>query len=357
MRMAGPALVHFTDVMDQVFSIHEAEVLLMKMDKDLLKYSAETNTPHKRFYDLVTKANSQGWIGALVRNVVESAGEAPEVQAFLARHPTWQQSPAPTDRYEALRVAGGAPFINRNVFRKYLRALDHPQDKKVLLVVGEKRSCGKSYSKELVSYVLQERPASVAHIDFDSVAYTPSHLVRDLARDFQMPGGLDAPSEEKHERSNGDLINWLSKAELPADNNAKWIVLDGFRERVPSEALQDFISRLADMVQKQIRFRLIVIDYKYKLDGAVRVNSLKDTPADISDDAVRSHLAAFHRERTGTEPDDSALNGYMASFQECLLKCSAEAPEYAGSLRLVNIAVSFVMRDIDNIPGVKSNAA
>ena len=97
-----------------------------------------------------------------------------------------------------------------------------------------------------------------------------------------------------------------------------WIVLDGFRQKMASEAVQDFIAQLAQRVQATSRFRLILLNYVYPLPFAVEAFVFKDHVRPLDQNEVQMFLSDVHERKHGAEPALQVLQDYVTGVYERL---------------------------------------
>src|SRR6202035_1204668 len=123
--------------------------------------------------------------------------------------------------------------------------MDLLTDKKVLLVLSDHRKVGKTYSTGLVNFLAaNQQGAEMIPLDLDQGEYDPGSLASEIGR-FMGLANANVPRQDQQQapRWNQELVRWLIPTPPRPGDSVWWIVLDGFRQKVPSEATQDFIAQ------------------------------------------------------------------------------------------------------------------
>jgi len=343
--MTGEEIVEFSRAVKDVFLIDDLVELLSSMKKEFTDYvSADKPYPNKVF-QLIAAANAQGWIAQLVVKVLQERGDTGIMRSFLANHPHFDpaKSQIAEDPCETLFVFGGKCFIGRSDFRKYLKKMSNPTGRKVLVVTSADRKVGKTYSKDLINYLSTSKSEPFVPIDLDVDEYDPGRLAQRIAHELGIPEEMQEQGKQQATRWNQELVQSLIPDGLNLDPRVWWIVLDGFRERVTSEAMQDFIAQLAGRIQQTPRFRLILINYEYPLPLGVQAWAWKENVCRIAKDDVESFLTKLHKINRGAMPTDEELTDYVSVFYEQVAKYSTKYPEYANDQLLLNMAMTDVV--------------
>ncbi|HXA79214.1 MAG TPA: effector-associated domain EAD1-containing protein [Candidatus Acidoferrales bacterium] len=342
--MTGPEIVQFAAVLNHAFTFEEVSTLLLGLDRKLTDYVTGNLLFPKQLEELVGAANSQAWIPQLVIKVVRDRPNNASVKQFLASYPGWDPAKSapwahPSD---ALRVFGGKSFIGREDLRKFLKGMCSADGKNVLLVLGEHRKIGKTYSKELVAFLsYNQQPSRVVYLDLDNENYSPARLAADIGKRMRLDvAGMPGQGEQQATRWNQDLSTWLIPEIPQPDRMVWWIILDGFRQRMPSEELQDLIAQIAQRTQSTQDYKLILVDYNYALPVAVSGFMFKEKVTPLEKTEVQHFLAQVHQQQHGAPPADDELSEYLSGVYEKLAEYTAQFPEMAGNQLLLNMAVT-----------------
>jgi hypothetical protein len=338
--MTGPEIVQFSFSISQVFSSNALEKLLLGMARRLEDYVVALVPYPDQVVQLVARANSEGWIGQLVVAVVRDRGDTQVIQRFLRSNPHWDPATNPPldEPYDTLRLFGGKCFIGRPGLRKFLKAMNTPTGRKVLLVTSDRRKVGKTYSKELLTFVSDK----VVPIDLDQDDYNPGNLAARIAGLMGIEPALVPPQgQQQAARWNQELVEWLVPfVPDPAATTVWWIVLDGFRQKIPSEATQDFIAQLAQRIQGTQRFRLILINYTIRLPLTVGAFVFKDEVHPIEESEVHSFLSKLHERKYGAEPAEELILEHVKGLYKLVAQYRLEHPELVEDQLLINMAAS-----------------
>jgi hypothetical protein len=342
--MTGPEIAKFAAAMNQAYTEEEVRSLLLKLNRKLTDY-VTMNVPFpNQLEQLVGAANSQAWVAQLVMEVVSNRAANPYVAQFLETFPGWDSSKNPlfTHPSEALSVFGGKSFIGRPDLRRFLKKMSSGDAKNVLLVTGERRQIGKTYSKELIAFLsAKQQPSQIVYVDLDSDNFDPAKLAGAIGKPMRLEAtGIPSRGQQQASRWNQELSNWLIPEIPDARRIVWWIVLDGFRQKMPSEEVQDLIAQIAQRVQGTQDHRLILIDYTYPLPVAVSGFMFREKVVPIQKEEVQRFLEQVHRQRYGAAPGDQELTEYVTGVYERLAEYSQQHPEMADSHLLLNMAVT-----------------
>jgi hypothetical protein len=351
--MTGPEIVTFTSIVSSAFVEHELSTLLKKLNKNFLDY-VPANVPYpKQVEELVGAANSKGWISQLVLAVLDDRPNNQFIKDFLSKHPYWDPANHPPLKHPAdtLRILGGRSFIGRDRLRAVVKKMDTPTGKKVLLVKSTHRKVGKTYSKDLLDFVSKKlQPSGVAYVDLDFEDFDPIKLAKKLAKEMKLNTSLFPDSAtEQAPRSNQELVSLLTESSPNPANPPPnwWMVLDGFRDRQPSEAIQDFIAQLAQRVQQTEEYRLILANYGCLLPLTVGefVFTLDLEP--LTRTELETHFTNVHRQKNQTNPTAAELSDYLSGMDVAFARLTQLYPDSKDDQTLVNSAVTTVVDTIE----------
>ena len=351
MAMTGPEIVEFSEAVRRAYTSTELSTLLQKLDREFTDYVTEKIPYPDQVIELVGSANSRGWISEFVPAILANRPNNKFIKDFLANHTNWDPAKDPPLKHpsDTLRVFGGKSFIARDELRDALKKMDDPTERKVLLVTsGGHRKVGKTYSRDLIDWVCRKRPPSVlAYIDLDTDKYDPIKLARKLAKEMRLPAGV-IPEEatEQAARSNQDLVSSLTTIGAnPAP--IVWIVLDGFREQLPTEPIQDFIVQLAEKIESMQEFRLVLLNYTVRLPLNVGGFIFKEDLKPLTRTELETHFSLVHKRKHKTDPSLAELSDYLTCMDERFAFYSQQEPQSVGNQLLINLAVSDVVKIIE----------
>jgi hypothetical protein len=342
--MTGPEIVQFAAALNGAFTVEEVSTLLLRLNRKFTDYVTAKLPFPNQLEELVATANSQAWVAQLVLQAVQERPLNAAIKGFLATYPGWDPAKGQTLAHpsDALRVFGGKSFIGRADLRKFLRRMSSGEGKNILLLTGERRKIGKTYSKELLSFLsAKQQPSGVAYIDLDNDSYDPAKLIGDIAKGMRLDiTGMPSRGQQQASRWNQELSSWLIP-EIPDPKRVVWwIVLDGFRQRMPSEEVQDLIAQIAQRVQSTQDYRLILVDYTYSLPVAVSGFMFKEMIAPIQKDEVQHFLKRIHQQKYGSAPEEEKLSDYVTGVYERVAEYARQYPDMAESQLLLNMAVT-----------------
>jgi hypothetical protein len=342
--VTGPQIVQFSNVINAVFSEQEFDNLLLEINRKLDDYVSRARPFPPQAPQVVAAANSQGWVSQLVSAVVMKRGNTGVVKQFLQDNSDLDPAKNAPGGHpcDALHLFGGKPFIGRRTLRKFLKIMVNGTGRNVLLITAERRRVGKTYSKELVNFLsVHLPPAEFVYVDLDRDNDDPGILSQRIGKRM----GLDpdkVPKQDKQQapRWNQELVEWLIPAAISPERKVWWILLDGFREKLPSEGLQNFISQLAEHVQSTQDYKLILLNYSYDLGLAITAFTYRDKVGLLTRGDIVRFLKKVHLTTHGEEPSKEEIRDYLGGVCDRLNQYKQEHPEMADDQLLVNMAVT-----------------
>jgi hypothetical protein len=350
--MTGPEIVEFSKAINGAYTYDELSDLLDSINRTITDYAIAQSTYPAQVKQIVGAAHSQGWISQLVLAVLSDPQQNNQsIKDFVSLHPYWDPANHPRLAHPAdtLRIFGGRSFIGRDTFRDAVKKMNQRTGRRALVITSTHRKVGKTYSKDLIDFVSQTlQPSEVAYIDLDSENYTPITLAKKLAGELKMsPNDIPDEATEQHPRSSADLISILIRKETNAAPTVWWIVLDGFREKIPSEPVKEFISQLAKRIQNTEEYRLILINYTSSLPPEVNLFSYKDDLKPISRTEIETHFTNVHRQKFKSNPLPAQLAEYLSGMDDLYQQFKQDYPESVDDQVLVNSAVTIVTDTIE----------
>jgi hypothetical protein len=352
--MTGPEIVELSKAISLAYSYDELKQLLLKLDRRIQDCVPANAVFPTQVDELVGRADSQGWISQLVLAVLNDRPNNQAIRDFLSRWPYWDPARHPplVHPSDTLRVFGGACFIGRSVLRSALKKMEQPTGRKILMVTSRHRKVGKTYSRELVNFISQNTPLTeMAYVDLDSETYNPFKLAKRLAREMGLdPNSIPDETTEQAFRANQELVTLLIRRGTNTPSKVWWIVLDGFRDQIPSEAIQDFIVQLALGIRQKQEFRLILVNYTYTPPLAVDPYSIKEDLQPLTRTELETHFINVHRQNhNNTNPSPQQLADYLKGMDDVVAKLNQQYPGSADDQTLISIAVMTVADTIEEV--------
>jgi hypothetical protein len=348
--MNPPEIKKFSEVVFNVYEQYELSALLQSLNKRLDELVPTNVPPSEQVRLLLNVADRQGWLVRLVMAVIKDRGDTELVKNFLRQHPDWDvtKNPPLDHPCDTLKLFGGRSFIGRDKLREYLKDMETTTGKKLLVVRAEKRKMGKTYSKDLVEFLAYNRqPSRVVYHDLDADDYDPVKLAKKLGELMGVDLTLTSDStSEQASRSNQELVTRLIPESPNPQPQVWWIILDGFMQKVPSEATRDFIDQLAQRIQARQDFRLLLLNYTYPQPLAVSAFAFKENVEPLGEADLKKHLTLVHTHRYGAEPSPEDLTDYLSDVNNLREKYRRDHPEYAEDQLLLNMAVTAVADSI-----------
>jgi len=221
---------------------------------------------------VVNTADHEFWIPNLISGAWQVRNGNPQLQAFIAKYPALDPTarPAPpVNHYDTTFFVARRVFLRRSEIRDLLKQLGGTNTR-VLRVNGE-RGTGKTYSKDFVGYLLQFDPARrternrLEYVDLDKngtdLQSVALRIGGALDLDPQTLPPRSSADKEQDSRWLPDLYAWLVQGIKGGAHDVWWLVLDGFVQTLPSEALDliDMLGNFADV--ETTRLRLILLNY------------------------------------------------------------------------------------------------
>lgn len=263
------------------------------------------NRLHRRQYDIildggnylavleavVDTANHQDWLYFLIKAAVEDQPLAPHLASFLKKYPDLDPAagPAPiTDHVMAHVLHGRRYFIDRKELRLALKDMRSDLPSTRLLVVNGERFTGKTWTRELISFLSEMTPKHRAvYVDLDKDVYEALTLTKAIGQLMGMDiTTIPKQEDEQKARWTQNLCGWII-AKINSGDITYWFVFDGVRERTLLPETKDWIDELAVQVESNRnvpRSRVVLLDYKESL------------PFGISDYAGREEIKPIGRD-------------------------------------------------------------
>jgi hypothetical protein len=225
--------------------------------------------------NLIGKAQKEGWLMRLVDAAIKVVKNNPLLED-AARQLRPLRDLEEKDHYNVCFLSASQVLVNRTDLRDALKQLESttPLGFRVLKVDGLPLS-GKTYSKELISYLYETR-GSFEPVWIDSDEYVKTGITpKDLAVDIISKMGLEeetvpATGQEQDARWVRTFCNRLI-GKLRNNTTNWWIVIDGFNKLVLPPAVNDLIHGLARASMKDLpRLRIILLGYPDELPDLSR---------------------------------------------------------------------------------------
>jgi hypothetical protein len=346
--LTGPESVQFATVLSSAYMRQDLDRLLLLLSQPVVNLQSTMNaTFPQAALEVVLNANREGWAPSLLKAVAAGMPGNLEVQQFFSayRHLDPASNPQIANPWMAYRLYGGRLFIGRMQVRKQLRKMDQPFDRKVLVVQSSQRQVGKTYTGALVDLVSEQSGHHVAYMDLDSKEYTLQTVAEELALKWDIdPKQLPSQGGEQETRWAVQLGSFLV-LNAPAKNNlVRWLILDGFRERVPSVGMKALIDELAVSIQENHLFRMIVANYNESLP--TNLLSFVDIVVPLALPEIQTALTAIHQSLCGQAASAEEIADYMDAYAARLAEYKQRSPEHAESHLLIHNAAADVVEQM-----------
>jgi hypothetical protein len=348
--MTGPQIVAFGNLIFQILLPATLSETLQRMNRPALDRIVTTAfTPREQISQLIGIANTEGWIRQLVDAVVAGRGQIPEVRAFLVNNPDFDSSRnyVPQNPWATYKIFGGKFFLGRGGLRRHLFDMCDPLNSKVLLVISDQRQVGKSYTAGLIQFVSDYVGMSkVSYIDLDAFNYDLDTFAKRIAKEWGIdPEDLPGPGGEQESRWGQYLGKYLIEHVERRNGTVQWLILDGFREKILPQAMLDLVTDLAQRIQSDDLFRLILVDFTQQLPLDVQMFMLSDTVGLLSDDEIRTALRDLAAMKGPALSDEQSIE-YLELVKK---RRQAYSQQYAGKASdqaFTHYAVSDVVKKV-----------
>lgn len=238
---------------------------------------------------VVDKANDDDWVPFLIQAAMDDQPQAPRLQAFLTKHPDLDPAngPQPVADYVMAHVLRGKRyFIDRKDLRLALKEMRSNDPRRVLVVNGERLS-GKTYTRELISFLSEKTPKHRAvYIDLDKYVYEAPNLTETIGQQMGMDtNNIPKQDDEQKARWVQRLVGWIITRVVNPGDITYWFVFDGFREQTLLPETKDWIDELAVQAETNVpQCRVVLLNYKETL------------PLQISDYVSREEIKPIGRD-------------------------------------------------------------
>jgi hypothetical protein len=320
--------------------------LLQSIDRPTVaRQTAMNATFSEATFEVVLNANREGWMPSLLNAVaVDRPGNA-KVQQFFATYPHLDpaRNPPIANPWMTYRLFGGQLFLGRANVRKKLMKMESRYGRKTLIIRSDRRQIGKTYTGTLINFASQQSLINKpTYIDLDSKNYDLRTLCNEVAKKWNIdPAKLPNQGQEQETRWAQQLAPFLIE-NAPEDKNlVRWLILDGFREKLPSPGIQALIDQLAVCIQSTTLFRLILVNYSYPLP--LTVLAFEDGVDPLTNDEIKTALSSIHESCCGQQASEEEAKEYMDEYAARLEEYRRRSPEHAESHLLIHHAVADVV--------------
>jgi hypothetical protein len=345
----GPESQQLASALFDAYDLQGLTNLLLSIDQLAVERQVSMNAnPSEATFEVVLNANREGWVPSLLRAVsIDRPGNA-KVQQFFAAytHLDPAKNPPIANPWMTYRLFGGQLFLGRPRVRKLLMKMDNPLNRKVLVIRSDRRQVGKTHTRTLIDFAshqgLRNKPA---YIDLDSKSYDLRALVDEVALKWGMdPAMLPRQGEEQETRWAQQLAPFLIENAGQDGSLVRWLILDGFRERVPSPGIQAFVDQLAVSIQSTTPFRLILVNYTYPLP--LTLLSYEEVVVPLTIDEIKTALSSIHESCCGQRASAEETQMYMDAYTARLAEYKQRSPEHAESHLLIHHAAADIVEEM-----------
>lgn len=219
---------------------------------------------------VVDTANDGDWIWFLIKAALDDQPLAPHLLAFVAKHPDLNPANAPkpiADHVMAYVLRGQRYFIGRKELRLALKEMRSKDPRRVLIVNGDRIS-GKTYTRELISFLSENTPHHrTVYIDLDKYVYEAPNLTETIGQQMGMDANI-MPKQEDEQKARWvqRLVGWIIARVVNPGDTTYWFVFDGFREQTLLPETKDWIDELAVQAETNVpQCRVVLLNYKESL--------------------------------------------------------------------------------------------
>jgi hypothetical protein len=343
----GPASQQLAATLFMAFDPPSLTTVLLSINQPMVeRYGPMSATFEQATLFIVLDANQKGWVPSLLQAVAQSnrAGNQSVID-FFANHAYLKShlNPRAVDPWDAYRLFGGQLFLGRAAVRKLLRKMTDPLSRKVLVIKCDQRQIGKTYTHVLVEFFSYQNALNTPHyIDLDTKIYDLKAVVTEVAVCWGVnPEDLPKQAEEQETRWAQQLATYLVENAPPKNGLVRWLVLDGFRERIPSSGVKAFIEGLAVRIQSTAAFRLILTNYNDALPLALL--AFEDVVVPLTDQEIEAAFTDIHKTTHQLAPEPQQIAVYMRAYAVQLALYRQRNPEHAESHLLIHNAAADVV--------------
>lgn len=217
------------------------------------------------YFQLVTAANAEGWIGQLLDGLRAADKINPDLIALIDG---FAGTRAPTDVPAHLELLlDGTPFVNQHPLRHALLTMTQPHGPKVLQVTGAPAS-GRTYSQYLIAHVGRRMNARVYLSPPIEATTTARDVIEDLALMMRLgspPTLADAPQDSTAVTR---MVRWFVAASQDLQHDW-WLVFDGFDTQKIDDSVLMLMHGLAQTVGlgQPDRIRLFLLAWDRVISG------------------------------------------------------------------------------------------
>jgi hypothetical protein len=341
----GPQLRQFAEVLSSVYDPVSLSGLLLSINQITVDKQAPMNaTFGAATLAIAVNANNEGWAPSLLKAVAADRSENAGVKHFFSTYPDLDpaRNPQIADPWMAYRLFGGRVFLGRMRVRTLLRKMNNPLNRKVLVIKSGQRQVGKTYTGALVSLVSEQNGYNIAYIDLDKKIYDLRSVAEELALKWEIhPQDMPRQGDEQETRWAQQLASFLVLTAPRKNGVVRWLILDGFRERLPSPGIKALIDQLAISIQAEASFRLILTNYNDPLP--LTLLSFEDIVVPLTLEEIRTALAAIHQTFCGQAPSPEEIKMYMDEYASRLALYKQQNPEHVESHLLIHNAAADVV--------------
>jgi hypothetical protein len=340
----GPQLRQFAEVLSSAYDPVSLTGVLLNINQPTVDKQAPMNaTFGEATLAIAVNANNEGWAPSLLKAVAADRADNDDVKRFLATYPDLDpaRNPQIANPWMAYRLFGGRVFLGRMRVRNLLVKMNNPLNRKVLVIKSGQRQVGKTYTGALVSLVSEQNGYNIAYIDLDKKIYDLRTVAEELALKWEIPQDVPRQGDEQDTRWAQQLASFLVSTAPRKNGVVRWLILDGFRERVPSAGIKALIDQLAISIQADPSFRLILTNYNDPLP--LTLLWFEDIVVPLTLEEIRTALAAIHQTFCGQAPSPEEIKMYMDEYASRLALYKQQNPEHVESHLLIHNAAADVV--------------
>jgi hypothetical protein len=314
MSISGP---QFRIIYDQLQSVYQdiddlGFLLLLELGMLIDDLSPVAGARKRRILDVLTKAKSQGWIGALIKAVLEDANLSANVVLQQALTPILAiLEPEPGVPAFQHLTTDGVAFANRTTLRQAIGDMTLPHGPRTLILRGHPLS-GTSYAWRLLNHVARDGGVERVRIDFEQAGdHSPMGVALTLAAEMQIALSPLRPDNPSQEQLAAYLVRWLS-GYLRSSQKTWWIVFDNAQMvSVPPETKEMIVAFARHFAGGSVdNARVFVLGFDTEIGGLAPPHGLDLTLSVIGRPEVVDYLTEVSQKLGNlpgfTDPDQAA---------------------------------------------------
>jgi len=257
--------------------------------RELDRLTSPLKTRDVQYFDVLQRANGEGWIGDLLATIRGQRSVNPALVTLIAGFTGLREAAAGVPPHLEL-VLEGVPFVNHQQLRMALFSMTQPGGAKVMQVTGAPIS-GKSYSHVLIRHVGRRFGAEIYLAPDIDGSTTAAELVEDIAEHLGFDPVPDMPDTPQDLTTVKRLVRWVTAEGRKLDRDF-WLVYDGFDSSLVNDGVLAFLAGLAQSIGKgqPDQMRLFLLGWTRAISGTPPGRVFEQPLTLFSRDHVEAYL-------------------------------------------------------------------